>query len=166
MRNRATPASWEAVVSSCVAAAVAVLGYYYCLKPLAWPPIRNFAAVGLIFALAALAAAGLMIGVARRSCLALSRRQASLCIFLGCVCGWGLVIVTPIMPPKSLMAEHWLQVIATGEKNPLSTSPAVWVAGLQDLRTRRFVADAYDFQHDGHWHAISPSTSSPTPSAR
>ena len=147
---------WLPAAGIAVGTAVATIAYYYLLKMSPWPPVMKAAAAGLIFALAAAAAAGLAIGIARRCLPALTRRQTVLGIVLGLSCGWGLVIVIPVMPPLGLMPEHWLQVIATGEKNSLSSSPAVWVTGLMDRRTRRLVANAYDFHQDGNWHALTP----------
>jgi hypothetical protein len=67
------------------------------------------------------------------------------------------------MPPLGLMPEHRLQVAATGEKNPLSTSPAVRIAGLRDQRTCRLVANARDFRQEGSWHEQAGMTFTETP---
>ena len=96
----------------------------------------------------------MIVGVVRPCLSRLTTREAVLSVALGLFCGWGLVIVIPVMPPLSLMPEHWLQVIATGEKNSLSKSPAVSVVGLMDRRTCRLVANVDNFQQDGNWQAL------------
>ena len=143
-------------VSIAMGAAAATVAYYYLMKMSPWPPALKAATVGLVFTLAAAVAAGWMITVVRRCLPALTCRQAVVGIVLGLACGWGLVIVIPVMPPRGLMPEHWLQVIASGERNSLSSSPAVWVIGLMERRTRRLAANAYDFHQDGNWHALTP----------
>ena len=147
---------WILAVTVAMGMAVAVVGYYYFLKMAAWPPVLKAALVGLIFALTTAATAGIIVGVVCPCLSRLTLRESVVCISLGLCCGWGLVLVIPVMPPLGLMPEHWLQVTATGEKNPLSKSPDVWVVGLLDRRTRQFVANAYDFQQHGNWHALTP----------
>ena len=155
MQRRRTETFWVAAVSVAVGTAVAVVGYAYLLRSGPWPPAVKATMVGLIFASSAAVAAGTIVAVVRRCLSRLTTREAIVGISLGLFCGWGLVIVVPIMPPPGLMPEHWLQVIATGEKNSLSEGPAVCVVGLMDRRTRRLVANAYGFHQDGNWQALS-----------
>ncbi len=144
---------WVPAAGIAVGTAAAIVAYYYLSKLSPWPPILKAAAVGLICALTAAGAAGMIVGVVRPCLSRLTTREAVLSVALGLFCGWGLVIVIPVMPPLSLMPEHWLQVIATGEKNSLSKSPAVSVVGLMDRRTCRLVANVDNFQQDGNWQA-------------
>ena len=99
IQGKTTAILREAAVSLGVAAAAAVVAYDYLLATLAWPVLK-IAAVGIVAALSAAAAGVLMVSVVRPCLTALCRRQAILCTVLGLICGWGLVVVIPIMPPR------------------------------------------------------------------
>ena len=101
------------------AAAATVVGYAYFLQPAAWPGGLKLAAACLLAAVAAAAAAW-----ARRRaigpCLAaLTPRTARFCVLLGLLCGWGLVVVTPIPPVRGLPPEHPLRMILAGRQTVL-----------------------------------------------
>ncbi|MGO9109064.1 MAG: hypothetical protein ACLP9L_07510 [Thermoguttaceae bacterium] len=113
LRSRMDPV-WIAAASTSVATAAAIVPYHYVLKMRPWLPALKVAVAGLVFAISFAAATAISVAVIRPCLSHLTKREAVICISLGLLCGWILVMALPFVPPPGLMPEHRLHVIAAG----------------------------------------------------
>jgi hypothetical protein len=117
MERRKPAIAWG--TSATFAAAATVVGYAYFLQPAPWPHWLKLAAACLLAAVAVAAAAWAWLRAIPPCLAALTPRTAIFCVFLGLLCGLGLVVVTPIPPAPGLPPEHPLRVILVGRQTAL-----------------------------------------------
>jgi hypothetical protein len=127
-----------AAASIAVGTATTIIGYYYFLQAQPWALALKVAAAGLIFALTAPCALELIVAVVRPCLCRLTSGQAISCILLGLFCGFGLVIVIPVMPPEGLMPEQWLQTACVYLSAALGmalvfTATCLWLVGRKAI---------------------------------
>ncbi|MGA2064055.1 MAG: hypothetical protein ABSG86_03755 [Thermoguttaceae bacterium] len=114
--------------SGMFATATAGVSYGYFLQPAAWPGWLKLAAACLIAVGVAAAAAWTWRRTIPPCLAALRPPSAVLCVLLGLVCGFGLVVVTPIPPAHGLLAST-PALSAASQQTVLSLLAGLCMAG-------------------------------------